>query len=390
MMSSLNSQSIVYLRIIVVTVAAALVFDLLLDLYSFRITSKKADDPLMQLNSSTNWKEFTLRCMFVTCFTQPNIIMLFVPRNEYAIVVAVATTQVQNVMFFSICLFVVSYAYQSTIPQRCLSLALSLTFVAGQLVTFYASLSACPSKWNPHIRNLGTVLYVVPPILYLMISLYLSRNLLLTFRASSANSKIPNKEILFVANFSLASVWFVFKFAMAAYQQSLFIPRLEAANTTIFDVIVILFALLATVYRAWSARLESKKAQVCHHCITLSLTCSYLCLTLLTIVLYLTHQLIVTRTKRNIAENLTYPLLEISVGLSVLLASAFKEMESDAEGKKNLSRIAQACNMAVNALDDMTYSDKYNTSRSDTGADLRQLYLISLDTLHLRLQSSFD
>jgi hypothetical protein len=49
-------------------------------------------------------------------------------------------------------------------------------------------------------------------------------------------------------------------------------------------------------------------------------------------------------------------------------------MESDAEGKKNLSRIAQACNMAVNALDDMTYSDKYNTSRSDTGRDFPQLY----------------
>ena len=42
-------------------------------------------------------------------------------------------------------------------------------------------------------------------------------------------------------------------------------------------------------------------------------------------------------------------------------------MESDVEGKKNLSRIAQACNMAVNALDDLAYSDKYNVSRSDTG-----------------------
>ena len=261
-MSSLNNQTIVYLRIIVVTVAAALVFDLLLDLYSFRITSKKTDEPLTQLNSSTSWKEFTLRCMFVVCFSQPNIIMLFVPRNEYAIVVAVATTQVQSVMFFSICLFVVSYAYHSTIPQRCFSITLSLTFVTGQLVTFYASMAACPTTWNHHIRNLGTVLYVVPPILYLMISLYLSRNLLLTFRASSANSKLPNKELLFVANCSLASVWFVFKFAMAAYHQSLFIPRLVAANSAIFDVIVILIALMATIYRAWSARLESKKAQV--------------------------------------------------------------------------------------------------------------------------------
>jgi hypothetical protein len=98
----------------------------------------------------------------------------------------------------------------------------------------------------------------------------------------------------------------------------------------------------------------------------------------------------VTRTKRNIAENLTYPLLEISVGLSVLLGSAFKEMESDAEGKKNLSRIAQACNMAVNALDDMTYSDKYNTSRSDTGRDFSQLCSVPLVTLHLQLQSSFE
>lgn len=271
-MSSLNNQTIVYLRIIVVTVAAALVFDLLLDLYSFRITSKKTDENLTQLNSSTSWKEFTLRCMFVACFSQPNIIMLFVPRNEYAIVVAVATTQVQSVMFFSICLFVVSYAYHSTIPQRCFSIALSLTFVTGQLVTFYASMAGCPTTWNHHIRNLGTVLYVVPPILYLMISLYLSRNLLLTFRASSANSKLPNKELLFVANCSLASVWFVFKFAMAAYHQSLFIPRLVAANTAIFDVIVILIALMATIYRAWSARLESKKAQVIRYFISVSLS----------------------------------------------------------------------------------------------------------------------
>lgn len=83
-----------------------------------------------------------------------------------------------------------------------------------------------------------------------------------------------------------------------------------------------------------------------------------------------------TRTKRNIAENLTYPLLEISVGLTILLASAFNEMESDVEGKKNLSRIAQACNMAVNALDDLAYSDKYNVSRSDTGRIIDNVVIV--------------
>ena len=72
-------------------------------------------------------------------------------------------------------------------------------------------------------------------------------------------------------------------------------------------------------------------------------------------------------TKKNVIQNLTYPLLEISVGLNILLESVNKEVVMDVEGKKNLSRLALACNMAVNALDDMAYSDECYFSRLDIG-----------------------
>ena len=71
--------------------------------------------------------------------------------------------------------------------------------------------------------------------------------------------------------------------------------------------------------------------------------------------------------KRNVIENLTYPLLEISVGLNILLAAVNKDSVMDAEGKKNLSRLALACNTAVNALDDMAYSDECHFSHLDSG-----------------------
>ena len=72
-------------------------------------------------------------------------------------------------------------------------------------------------------------------------------------------------------------------------------------------------------------------------------------------------------TKRNVIENLTYPLLEISVGLNILLAAVNKDSVMDVEGKKNLSRLALACNTAVNALDDMAYSDECHFSHLDLG-----------------------
>lgn len=72
-------------------------------------------------------------------------------------------------------------------------------------------------------------------------------------------------------------------------------------------------------------------------------------------------------TKRNVIENLTYPLLEISVGLNILLASVNKEAVMDVEGKNNLSRLALACNTAINALDDMAYEDECLFSHLDLG-----------------------
>jgi hypothetical protein len=81
----------------------------------------------------------------------------------------------------------------------------------------------------------------------------------------------------------------------------------------------------------------------------------------------LSYQILVTTTKRNVTENLTYPLLEISVGLNIFLASANQAMDIDEAGRKNLSRIALACNMAVNALDDMAYSNNCFAARTETG-----------------------
>jgi uncharacterized protein YfkK (UPF0435 family) len=80
----------------------------------------------------------------------------------------------------------------------------------------------------------------------------------------------------------------------------------------------------------------------------------------------------VNTTKKNVTENLTYPLLEISVGLNIFLASVNQAMDIDEAGRKNLSRIALACNMAVNALDDMSYSNNCFTVPTETGEDYRE------------------
>ena len=86
----------------------------------------------------------------------------------------------------------------------------------------------------------------------------------------------------------------------------------------------------------------------------------------------LLFQILVNTTKKNVTENLTYPLLEISVGLNIFLASVNQAMDIDEAGRKNLSRIALACNMAVNALDDMSYSNNCFTVPTETGEDYRE------------------
>jgi hypothetical protein len=98
------------------------------------------------------------------------------------------------------------------------------------------------------------------------------------------------------------------------------------------------------------------------------LYCSYFTLFLTK----LSYQILVTTTKRNVTENLTYPLLEISVGLNIFLASANQAMDIDEAGRKNLSRIALACNMAVNALDDMAYSNNIFAAPTETGKKRRE------------------
>jgi hypothetical protein len=98
------------------------------------------------------------------------------------------------------------------------------------------------------------------------------------------------------------------------------------------------------------------------------LYCSYFTLFLTK----LSYQILVTTTKRNVTENLTYPLLEISVGLNIFLASANQAMDIDEAGRKNLSRIALACNMAVNALDDMAYSNNIFAAPTETGKKRRK------------------
>jgi hypothetical protein len=76
--------------------------------------------------------------------------------------------------------------------------------------------------------------------------------------------------------------------------------------------------------------------------------------------------------------------LEISVGLNIFLASANQAMDIDEAGRKNLSRIALACNMAVNALDDMAYSNNCFAAPTETGEKRRDEKRRELHTYNCR------
>lgn len=251
------------LRVASVAIASMLIFDLLLDLYSLKVIFPRSDNVLLKQNSGARWKEFTIRCMFIASFIEQNLIMLSVTKDQYSAVVSIATSHVQNIMIFSMGLFIMSHAFNLAPCQRIRSILLSLIFSAGQVMSFFATMEVCPIKWNTKFVIVRMGLDILPPLVYLAASLSLVKSLILRMRASAVNKNTLNgKEIIFVVNFLAAAVWYILKFTILASQQELYMQQLTASNLVIFDLSVMFFALKATIIRAWLARLESTKARV--------------------------------------------------------------------------------------------------------------------------------
>lgn len=251
------------LRVASVAIASMLVFDLLLDLYSLKVIYPRSNNELLKQNSGARWKEFTIRCMFIVSFIEQNLIMISTPKDEYSAVVSIATSHVQNIMIFAMGLFIMSYAFNLAPCQRFRSILLSLIFCAGQVMSFFATMDVCPINWTTNFMIVRIGLDILPPVVFLATSASLVKSLILRMRAAAANKNTLNgKEMVFVVNFLAAAVWYILKFTILASQQQLYMPQLTASNLVIFDLSVMFFALLATIIRAWLARLESTTAHV--------------------------------------------------------------------------------------------------------------------------------
>ena len=267
LLASLQFRSLDKLRIVAVVLSATLILDALLDVYSFKIVFPKIDSTRLQRKTGEIWKEFTIRCMVITTLLESNLVMLAVPRNTSSVVVFIATMHIQNTMIFCTCFFIISYAFSLSTCQRVVSVFMSFMFAFGQFISFIAFVREWPRTWH----YVYIALEIIPPIMYISMSLCLCRTRYLRGRSSGVHSKLTSKEIVFMISFVLALTWYILKFASFANNRSYLIQDQSAETMIIYDDTVIMIGVVATILRAWYARQESKKAQVTRFMSILSL-----------------------------------------------------------------------------------------------------------------------
>lgn len=267
LLASLEFRSLDKLRIVAVVLSATLILDALLDVYSYNVVFPKIDSTQIRHKTGKIWKELTIRCMVITTLLESNLVMLAVPQNASSVIVYIATMHIQNSMIFCTSFFVISYAFPLSLCQRVVSVFMSSIFAFGQFISFIALVRAWPQTWH----YVYIALEIVPPLMYISMSLCLCRTRYIRGRASGAHLKLTSKEIVFMISFILALTWYILKFASFANNRSCLIEDQSAETMIIYDDTIIMMAIVATILRAWFARQESKKAQVTHNvCYALS------------------------------------------------------------------------------------------------------------------------
>ena len=254
--TTLVQPTLINLRVATLAIACTLVLDLLIEVtLSVRLSRFG--------KSSTCRAELIIRSIFILSLLEPNIILLCIPSNPYTVVVAYATSTLQHIMLFSSSMFVFSYAHDKTPRQCCRSLLLSFTFAFAQMMYFFVSMSGNPTASSFMILSaISVVLSALPPIIYFGMSISLLRSRWLKMTNEPDIHPVSSMEYLFVAVFVAFSLWCLIHALSAVIIQKLYLFQLTTIDLVVFDVPVILFALITAIVPSWSARLESGKTQV--------------------------------------------------------------------------------------------------------------------------------
>lgn len=254
--TTLVQPTVINLRVATLAIACTLVLDLAIEgALSVRLSRFG--------KSSTCRAELIIRCIFILSLLEPNIILLCIPSNPYTVVVAYATSTLQQIMLFSASMFVFSYALDKTPRQCCRSLLLSFTFAFAQLMYFFVSMTGNPTASSFMILSIiSVVLSAFPPIIYFGMSISSMWTRWLKKTNESETHTTSSMDYLFVAVFVAYTLWCLIHALSAVIIQKLYLFQLTTSDLVIFDVPVILFALITTIAPSWSARLESSKTQV--------------------------------------------------------------------------------------------------------------------------------
>lgn len=257
--TTLVQPAIINLRVATLAIGFTLILDLVVEgILSVRLSRF--------WKSSTGRAECTIRCMFVLSLLEPNIILLAIPHNPYTVVVAHATSTLQYIMLFSASMFVLSYAYDKTPRQCCRSLLLSVTFAFAQSMHFFVSMSGNPTAASFKVLSIISIaLSALPVTIYfgISVSLLRSRWLKLSKTCKTPESRLMSSiDYIFVANFAAMVSLCLMDFISVMVTQKVYLFQFSTIDLVVFDVPIMLLALVAAIVPSWSARLESRKIQV--------------------------------------------------------------------------------------------------------------------------------